>query len=105
MMGPWAYQTTASEESTPEPHGLPSGIVTKMLSTPLFTVRGRVCSVGDDAQSSCRDMGWYCMIIYGHRGGTNRTTGHRGRAAGRATLELNLWIPLTTGDLLWGYAG
>lgn len=41
---------------------IPSGISTEMLSTPLLTVRGRVCSEGEDIHSSCDPIGWYCII-------------------------------------------
>ena len=36
---------------------IPSGISTEMLSTPLLTVRGLVCSEGEDAHSSCNPIG------------------------------------------------
>ena len=43
---------------------IPSGISTEMLSTPLLTVRGLVCSEGEDAHSSCNPIGWYCIISW-----------------------------------------
>lgn len=39
------------------PTHTPSGISTEMFSTPLLTVRGRVCSEGEVIHSSCNPIG------------------------------------------------
>ena len=43
---------------------IPSVISTEMFSTPLLTVRGRVCSEGEVNHSSCIPIGWYCIISW-----------------------------------------
>ena len=68
---------------------VPSGISTTMFPTPLLTVRGRVCSEGVEAHSSCNAIGWYCMISWREGGvgngqvkqevpGDAEETGYRG---------------------------
>lgn len=59
----WNWLTVYSNSLSKSTH-IPSGISTEMLSTPLLTVWGRVCSEGEDTHSSCNPIGWYCIISW-----------------------------------------
>ena len=87
---------------TGTPTYVPSGISTEMLSTPLLTVRGLVCSEGEDAHSSCNPIRLYCIITWERRKQTEEKMLSRCTAWFCCVFDYNVQIDALTASFTLG---